>query len=276
MKIAIQGFEASFHSIAAKSLYGNSAELLFCKNFKEVFSSLENNNCDQAVVAIENSLYGSINQVYDLLIKHDLSITGEVYEQVGLHLLAAKGANLHSITDVYSQAPALGESEVFLDTYLPDAERHEHPDTALAAKEVAAWGLSTHAAIASEAAASYYHLEVISRSIETHHQNYTRFISLSKTNKVGNAANKTSLTFRTADTPGSLYAVLGLFANHSINLTKLESRPIIGEAWRYMYYIDFNQGVTHINTKQVLNELPKYATEIRILGSYQAGIFEKS
>ncbi len=270
MNIAIQGFAASFHEIAAKRIFTDDIQLTYCRTFKEVFQALAEGAVDHAVVAIENSLYGSINDVYDLLLKHDFWICGELYEHIGLHLMAPQGAALHGITDVYSMAPAIAEAEAFLDTHLPGAERHEHADTALAAKEVADWNDPTKAAIASRAAAATYHLSVLADNIETHHQNYTRFIALSRTKQTPSTVTKTSITFQTADAPGSLYAALGVFASRNINLTKLESRPIIGNAWQYMYYLDFESSFdTAMQT-----ELDRYATNVRVLGSYANGTIE--
>ncbi len=271
VKIAIQGLDTSFHALAAHQLFGSSADLVCCKNFKEVFSKLENDQVEQAVVAIENSLYGSINEVYDLLLRYQFWISGEAYEHVGLQLLGITGTKLEEITDVYSQAPALAEAEAFLDLTLPHAERHEHQDTALAAQEVASWNDPRKAAIASEAAAKKYNLEIIAGNIETHQQNYTRFIALQRQEAINKSANKFSLTFRTSDTPGSLHAALGVFAEHQANLTKLESRPIIGAAWQYMYYID----CTCADINPILKKLTQYATNIRLLGAYQTGVFAR-
>lgn len=275
MKIAIQGFEGSFHSLAARQLYGDSTKLLFCRNFKDVFEELNAGNCDGAVVAIENSLYGSINSVYDLLQKFNFWICGETYETVRLQLLGTHNSILNTIKDVYSQAPALGESEAFLAKTLPGAELHEHADTALAAREVSEWNDPTKAAIAGLYAAHTYNLKVLASDIETHHHNYTRFIALApRKPSFYEDTNKSSIVLQTEDTPGSLHKVLGIFANQAVNLTKLESRPIIGKAWRYMYYIDFDSGIETKATQTILKELPKYANGIRMLGSYKAGTFK--
>lgn len=271
MKVAIQGYAASFHSIAANRIFGDGTELVFCSTFREVFEQLAAGHVDYAVVATENSLYGSINEVYDLLLKHDLNIIGETYEEIGLHLLGLPGAELSNITDVYSQAPALGEAASFLDETLPKAERHEHADTALAAQAVRDWGVKTNAAIASQAAAKTYGLEVLAKNIETHPHNYTRFIALSLQPAVTDKTDKTSLVFRTPDKPGALYNVLGIFAKHNVNLTKLESRPIVGSAWNYMYYVDIETSTSSVVGKKVMDELPSVATDIRVLGSYKSG-----
>lgn len=271
MKIAIQGQAGSFHAIAAKSLFGTEVELIYCDTFKSVFASLDAGKVTHAIVAIENSLYGSINEVYDLLLAHQFSITGEVYEQIGLHLFGLKGSTASDITDIYSQAPALAEAEDYLETHLKQATRHEYFDTAAAAQYVADEKNIHNAAVASNEAGELSSLHLLASNIETHHHNYTRFIALSKNDAVDAQGNKTSITFRTQDKAGSLYDALGVFAKRKINLTKLESRPIIGDAWRYMYYVDFSAGINEAHVQKALEELESHATHIRILGSYPAG-----
>lgn len=271
MKIAIQGQAGSFHAIAARNLFGNEIELVYGNTFKSVFTSLKAEEVKYAVVAIENSLYGSINEVYDLLLTHQFTICAEVYEQIGLHLFGIKGSSISNITDVYSQAPALAEAEEYLENHLKQVTRHEYYDTAAAAQYVADEKNIHKAAVASKEAGIISSLELLASNIETHNHNYTRFIALSKNNDVATENNKTSITFRTQDKAGSLYEALGVFAKQQINLTKLESRPIIGNAWRYMYYVDFSAGINETHAKKALQELEAHATHIRILGSYPAG-----
>lgn len=268
MKIAIQGISSSFHAQAAHAMFGDTVELVHCDTFAEVFSSVTEGLVEYGVAAIENSLYGSINDTYDLLLEHQLHICAETYQQISLHLLGTHDSSIESITDVFSQAPALSEASVFLDTTLSSAERHEFSDTASAARLVAERQDNSQAAIASTQAADEFKLKVLAENIETHHDNYTRFIALSQQEPATPSENpKTSITFETGDTPGSLYTALGVFADRKINLTKLESRPIVGKAWTPMYYIDFASAVD----EELLAELKQSATNIRILGTYPAG-----
>jgi prephenate dehydratase len=271
MNIAIQGLDTSFHAAAAKQLYGTDANLICCQTFNEVFVSLNEQKAERAVVAIENSLYGSINEVYDLLIRYDFKIISEVYEQIGLHLMSVSGAAIKDITNIYSQAPALAESEDFLNKALSHADRHEYHDTAMAAKEVKRMNSKSNAAIASIEAAKKYNLDVLAKNIETHPHNYTRFIVLEKTSFHNSSADKSSITFQTKDTPGSLYNVLGVFAKNKINLSKLESRPIAGKAWQYMYYLDFEENIS----EDLIREVSTHATNVKVLGTYKKGFLEK-
>lgn len=267
MKIAIQGTSASFHAIAACALFSDNITFEECLAFKDVFAAIENGSVEYGVVAIENSLYGSINDTYDLLVKHDFHIQAETYEHISLHLLAVPSANLSTITDVYSHPAALGESTDFLDQKLPQAQRHEYSDTALSADFVTTSGDITKASIAGDAAAKAHNLQYLAKNIETHHANYTRFIAICKQANATPPPNriKSSIVFQTPDKPGSLYAALGIFAERGINLTKLESRPIVGKAWQYMYYIDFEADCSN----DLLIALKPHAHNIRILGVYE-------
>lgn len=268
INVAIQGAKESFHAIAAYTLFSEKIELNECVNFKEVFIAVKNGVSEYGVVAIENSLYGSISDTYDLLAKNDLYICGEAYEQISLYLLGAPGSSINSITDVYSHPAALGESTDFLDLKLPSASRHEYSDTALAAKLVADTNDNTKAAIAGELAASAYNVKVLATNIESHKHNYTRFILISKKPTENLRENvKSTIVFQTGNEPGSLYAALGVFAKYKIGLTKLESRPIVGKVWQYMYYADIE---SHFNDK-LNSELSKAASNIRLLGCYNAG-----
>ena len=267
MKIAIQGTNSSFHAIAARALFSDDIEFEECLAFKDVFAAIENGTVEYGVVAIENSLYGSINDTYDLLVKHDFHIHAETYEHISLHLLGVRSASLSTITDVYSHPAALGESIDFLDQNLPQAQRHEYSDTALSADFVAKNNDISKASIAGDAAAKAHGLQYLAKNIETHHANYTRFIAISKQVNIIPPTDriKSSIVFQTPDKPGSLYAALGIFAERNINLTKLESRPIIGKAWRYMYYIDIESDCND----DLLSALKPYAHNIRVLGVYE-------
>mgnify|MGYP000943557476 FL=1 len=272
MKIATQGIEASFHSMAVRRIFKSDAEILFCTTFKEVFEKLNSHAADRAVVAIENSLYGTIHDVHELLLTHPFTICGEIYEEIGLHLLGVKDSTIADIKHVYSQAPALGEASVFLEEKLQTVEKHEYADTALAARDVAQWGDKSKAAIASRAAAELYGLSVLHENIETHHENFTRFIALSREDIPQASANKTSVVFQTPDIPGALHKALGVFADAGVNLSKLESRPIIGKAWRYRYFVDFNYE-PGTNTVEIIEQLKNHATDIRVLGNYPRGAY---
>lgn len=273
VRIGIQGQPGSFHAIAASIFFGNHIKLVPCDTFGEVFTALQNKECDKALVAIENSLYGSINNVYDLLLKKRIWICGEIYLHVNQCLVGLPGAKLEKITEVHSQGPALGQCEAFLDQHLPNAKRIEQHDTAASVAMIKEWGNPHKAAIASREAAALHGLEVLAEEIETHTDNFTRFVVLQRDEEKIPGADKTSLILTTDHKPGALYNALSAFKEQNINLTKLQSRPVVGKKWHYMFYIDVAAGSQSRPFKTALKQLLDQKCDVTILGSYQSGNF---
>ena len=272
MKIGIQGFEGSFHHQAAQQFFSGDFDLAPFENFRQVFEALETGMIDRAVVAIENSLYGSINDTYDLLLQHKPWIVGEVYLHVRLDLLGTEDAEMSDITDVYSQAPALGEAKLFLRENLPAVTQHEYPDTAMSARFVAKRADRSMAAIASEMAGEIHGLQTLAEGIEDHKHNYTRFVILTKQHRTTVESDKTSIILHTSHKPGALYRALGAFANQDINLSKLESRPVVDDtAWSHIFYLDFEAALNEAHAQEALNEIADLGDEITVLGTYQSG-----
>ncbi len=270
--IAIQGDVASFHDIAAKDFFGESSRA-YCDTFADTFAALADGRADNAVVAIENSLFGSINEVYDLLLKHSFSIIGEVYLRIDQCLIGLPGTKLEDVTTVYSHPVALAQCEAFLDENVPQALRSEYHDTAAAVKLVKEQGDAHAVAIAGKEAAELYGMEVLAENIETNKENYTRFVALSRTAPVvSGEESKTSLVLTTSHQPGALYQALGTFAKRSMNLSKLQSRPIIGKAWHYMFYVDVGGAATEPAFQEALVELKEQGCEVTLLGSYKSGL----
>ena len=270
-RVAIQGQQASFHDIAARRFLGTHIKIVNCETFESTFAALATGQADKIVVALENSLFGSINQTYDLLLKYKFWIAGEVYLHIKQCLIGLPSAQLSEIREVYSQLPALAQCETFLDTKLPHAKRIEQHDTAASVAAVKEWNNPHKAAIASVEAAELYGLKVLAQEIETYKHNYTRFVLLEKSPRVIKNANKTSLVLTTDHKPGALYNALGIFADKQMNLTKLQSRPIMGKAWHYMFYIDVSSAAETDDFKQAQQKLKKQGCHITILGSYAAG-----
>ena len=270
MKIAIQGQPASYHDQAARKFFGDDIKLVSCHNFRETFSTLQSDQADSMVIALENSLYGTINEVYDLLLKSKFWIVGEVYLRVKFCLVALPGANIKDIKEVHSHAVALGECEEFLDTTLSHVVRFEEDDTAGSAALVAKRGDIHVAAIASEEAAKLHGLVILAENVETHQENYTRFAVLAPKKVTTENANKTSLVLTTkADTkPGALFHALQVFADRSINITMLQSRPILGKAWHYLFYFDVEVGNENPIFNEIVHELNDAGWHTTILGSY--------
>lgn len=273
MKVAIQGQQGSFHHQAASVFFGDNFDLVNCQTFRETFETLAKNKADTAIVAIENSLYGSINPVYDLLIKNKFWIGGEIYLRIEHCLIGLPGAKIEYIKEVHSQAEALAQCEEYLDSKLPGAEKLEHHDTAASVSDIKKWGDVSKAAIASKQAAELYDLPILARGVEDNKENYTRFVILYPNQKNIANATKTSLVLTTkSDTKaGSLHSALGVFAKQGTNLTMLQSRPIVGKAWHYLFYVDLDISAGNPIFSSIISELQEIGYEATTLGSYKAG-----
>jgi prephenate dehydratase len=272
MKISLQGRLGSFHHIASRQV-DESAEILQRETFRKVFADTQSGEADLGIVAIENSLFGSINEVYDSLLHSDLHIVGEVYLRIVHCLIGVEGAKLEQISDVYSMRPAIAQCTKWLDDNLPEADVHERHDTAEAAEYVKQLSDPTKAAVASIEAAKINDLAILERGIETNKANYTRFIVLSKKPNGIEKATKTSLIVNLNKSlkAGSLHNALGVFSSRDINLSKIESRPIPGTHWEYMFYIDIDGSPVEPRIAEALAELETNKHEVRLLGSYIAG-----
>lgn len=273
MRVAIQGLNASFHHLAAQKLFGEDVSIVPCDVFADCFAAVESGRADKAVVAVENSLYGSINPVYDLLLKTRTYITAETYLRIHQCLIGIQGSPLEAITEVHSQVMALAQCEEFLDGTLPQAVRIEEHDTTASVQMVANWNDPTKAAIAGAEAAEAYGLSVLAPSIETNQENYTRFIVVEKQERPVPEATKTSLVLRMpADTKaGSLFHALGVFAARNINMLLLHSRPVAETAWHYMFYIDVATGLQEDSLSSAIHELQAQGCRVTVLGSYPNG-----
>lgn len=274
MTISIQGQLGPYHHQVAAKLYGESVRLICRDNFKEVFDDVLSGQADYAVCAIENSSVGSINEVYDLLRHTGLYIIGEHYMRISHCLIGLMGVKVSDIKSVHSHPMALLQCESYLESQLPKADIHERHDTAESVEHIKRLNDSSQAAIGSAEAAKLHKMTIIDSDIETDRHNYTRFLILQKRNgNLGkNDVNKTSIMIELADKPGSLYHALGCFESENINLSKLESRPILGHGWRYYFYIDFEAGIKEQRTKRALSALSEQGHELAILGSYKRGI----
>lgn len=273
-KVSIQGQVASFHDIAAKKFFDNP-NIVGCETFRETVRLLDIGETDYALVAIENSLYGTINEVYDLILRYKFHICGEVFLRIKQNLIGLKESKISDIVEVHSHPVALAQCEDFLDNVLPNAVRFEHHDTAGSVNDIVEWRDKSKSAIASSEAAEFYGLKILEESIETNKQNYTRFVVLSKNQDSYSAnSNKTSLVIQTDqdNKSGSLAAVLNIFSDSSVNVTALHSRPIIGKAWHYMFYIDLELGKNDERYEAVLDELALIGCKVTILGNYKSGL----
>jgi prephenate dehydratase len=270
MRVAIQGEIGSFHHQAALLWFESNIDIVQEASFGNVFAALESKKADVAVIAIENSLYGSINEVHDLLEAHRFPIIGEIYLRIKHQLIALPGAIPSVIQQIYSHPVALAQCGQFLEKHYPHATRVEYHDTAASVSFIKEKDDPSIAAIASRVAAEDHSLPILAENIEDNSANFTRFLIVDPNGKPPYNANKASLILTTDHAPGALAHVLSLFAREDINLTKLQSRPIIGEAWRYHFYIDVETASKPLHT--IIATIRQTGATVTVLGEYAKGV----
>ncbi len=265
MKVAFQG-EAGAYSEQAVFNYFGQVEAQPCESFDAVFDAVVSNQCEAALIPIENSLAGSIHQNYDLLLRHNLHIVGEHFLRVQHCLIAMPGVKKEDIKKAISHPQALGQCAAYLRSYGIKAEQVY--DTAGSVKMLKESGARDTAAIASRRAAELYGMQILEEGIEDNSENYTRFLAIQHEARIPEGESKTSIVFTLKNVPGALFKALSVFALRDIDLTKIESRPLQGSPWEYLFYIDF-VGATHEEiSKRALGHLGEYAVMMRLLGSY--------
>ncbi|MFN2168499.1 MAG: prephenate dehydratase [Anaerolineae bacterium] len=270
--VAFQGEHGAYSEQAVRQHFGDAAATLPCRSFEGIFAAIEAGEADYGAVPVENSLAGSINRAYDLLLEHDLRVWGEILLRVHHNLLAPPGTTLEDIITVRSHPQALAQCERWLTQRGLQAVTWY--DTAGSAKELAANPEPGVAAIASRLAADTYGLQVLASGIEDLAWNITRFFVVGRGDPPPTGKAKTSLVFAVSHEPGSLYACMGEFATRGINLTKLESRPRRNRPWHYVFYLDFEGHWQDPTCQQALVGLLSRAAFVKLLGSYPAAEIE--
>jgi prephenate dehydratase len=270
-KISIQGFEGSFHQVAAQQFYGKATEVICCATFKELVKiAADKKQSDGGIMAIENSIAGSILPNYNLLLKSNLKITGEIYLQIKQNLLVNPGIKLEDIKEVHSHPMAIQQCFGFLDKY--NWKLVETEDTALSAKHIHQHKNKHVAAIASKLAAELYNLEMIAPNIHTLKNNYTRFLAVQHQDVVTDitGADKASINFFTDHSKGSLAKVLTKIADEGINLSKLQSMPIPGSDFKYSFHADMEFDSAE-QFKSVIKKITTITDGLSVLGIYKNG-----
>lgn len=268
--VSFQGEFGAFSEQAAVSFFGRRCRTVPCENFRDVFENVKRRRTAFGIVPVENSLFGSVVQNYDLLLEYPLSVIGELKLRIRHCLMALRGTSMKEIRHVYSHPQALGQSDLFL-RRLKNTAIHQFYDTAGAAKMIAEERRLDAAAVAGEQAAKHYGLRILRKGIETDHRNFTRFLVLAPKPVVPQGRAKSSIAFKTSHIPGSLVHCLSAFADQKINLLKIESRPMIGKPWEYIFYVDIDSDRRNPAFTKALRALRRAATFIKILGSYTPG-----
>lgn len=267
-KIAIQGIKGAFHEEAAIKVFGSNITIDPCNTFTELTEKVKRNEVDYALMAIENTISGTILTNYELIRKHELTIIDETYLRITQNLGVKKGACLDSLTEVSSHYMALNQCRDFFADHT-QINLTESIDTAYSIKTVADSDSIERGAIGSKLAIEYYGLDLLAEGIETNKQNYTRFAVLSKSKTTDSKANKVSLSLTLKHQTGSLFKVLSLLNSFNINLTKIESSPILGEPFHYRFYIDLILN-TDMNLSEVIDKIRPLTKELITLGQYKA------
>ncbi len=266
MRIAYQGEPGAYSEAAALRLCPE-ATLLPCETFDEVFAAVQGGRATHGVVPIENSVGGSIHRNYDLLVEHELPIVGEVQLRVVHSLLALPGTGEADVRRIYSHPQGLAQCERFLRSF-PHAEAVATYDTAGSAKMIRDQALAGAAAIASARAAEVFGLAVLRENIQDFDDNITRFLVIARAAVPLGPADKTTIVFTLGNEPGSLFKALSVFALRGIDLTKLESRPIRGRPWEYLFYADVASSRQDLRCARALVHLAEFARSLRTLGEY--------
>ena len=269
-RVAFQGEPGAYSEMAAFH-YFPTAALLPAKSFQNVFESLESGKVDFAVVPIENSIEGSVNETYDLLLVTNMTVCGEIYQKIRHCLIVNPGADDSKIRSVYSHPQALAQCRAYLQK--KNLEPIATYDTAGAVKMIQQTGMVEAAAIASKRAADLYGMRICEESIEDKKNNYTRFLVLSKIQSKPTGNDGTSIIFSVRHIPGALFSILEEFARRRINLTKIESRPTKEVPWEYNFYVDFEGHSSEKEIKDLIGAIRKKTTFVKLLGSYKRGEF---
>jgi 3-deoxy-7-phosphoheptulonate synthase len=264
---AYLGHPGSYSHIACTQYFGEAAQLTPKPSFRAIFEAVTSGEVAYGVIPFENSLTGSIHENYDLLLEFDLNMVGELYVRIIHHLIAKPGTTLEDIERVWSKSEAIDQCRQFLNRY-PDWDIIPVNATSSAVRKINEAPEANCAAIGSKEAAALYQMDVITEGIETNPRNFTRFVVVGKTSSASSTTTKSSIVFSTVNQPGALVEVMKIFADHQINMVKLESRPIHGKPWQYMFYADLETDIADETSGAVLDKIREKTDYLRILGSY--------
>ena len=264
---AFIGEYGAYSHKASLGYFGEEVKPVPVKTFRDIFAAVQKGESQYGVVPLENSLSGSIHENYDLLQEYNLKIIGEITIRVKHALIAHQGSVKADIKKILAPPPAFSQCKNYLDQY-PDIELVPVKATSSAVKQVKDAGDPSVAAIASGMAADLFQMKILEESIEDNPRNYTRFAIIAAEEKGSRKAGKSSIIFSTGNKPGALFEVMKVFSEHQINMVKLESRPMLGKPWEYMFYADIEADIMHTEMAPVLAQLKEKSENLRILGRY--------
>ena len=270
MTISIQGVKGAFHEEAAINYYGGEINILPNISFSEVIESIRSNTAKAGIMAVENTISGTIHSNLNLIRESGLPICGEVYLQIEQNLVGLPGTKISDLNEVHSHYMAIDQCRSFFRNH-PHIKLIESDDTALSMKEIAENQLPNMGAIGSKIGADHYGLSILSESIETNKKNYTRFLIVEKENQSHvEGIDKSSISMTLPNHKGSLSQVLSVIAFYDVDLSKIESVPVVGEPWHYRFYIDvlFDN---YDKYKSMLQAIGPLTDELQILGEYESG-----
>lgn len=266
-RIAYAGTRGSYGEEASLSYFKRTGELLPHKTFEDVFEALNQSEADYGVLPIENSSTGSIATVYDLLSHYQYYIVGEEEVRVRHCLLASHGANLETIKEVYSHTQGFSQSQEFLNRH-PEWQCIPYYNTAISAAYVAEKNALDLAAIASKRAGEIYDLEILAEDINFSETNVTRFVIISRELKIFKDPSRVSIAFHLPHSPGALYDIIGIFSAFSLNLCKIESRPLLNHNWEYLFFVDFTGNISQNTLTSLLPIIQEKVNYLQFLGYY--------
>jgi len=269
LQVAFLGPEGTFTHTATLKHFGHSVQTLALAGIDQVFQQVQSGSCQYGVVPIENSIEGMVNHTLDMLINSSLKISGEVELRIHQQLMS-KATAISSIKKIYSHQQSFAQCRYWLDTHMPGIERIPVSSNAEAAR-VAAQDTSA-AAIAGEASAQLYQLQILERNIEDEPDNSTRFLIIAEKDAQPSGDDKTSLLFSMPSKPGSLLRMLSCFADHNVNMTRIESRPSRRGLWEYVFFVDIDGHLNNEDVAAAVNKLGAEASMVKILGSYPKAV----